>query len=201
MCSFFFPVLLCLRVMVDSFVGRLANAFADLIKELWIAPMDNHSSSSWLGQNDGHGIKNNVSSSTRRTSSYTIPSQLKRAVATYAPRFAGCAQHDTQEFLAYLLDGLHEDLNRVRGKKTYVNTPDHIDDEYVDDDSRLHLIDGAQSWDAYQKRNSSVLIDSFYGQFKSTCMCPLCERVSVSFGEFHFAPRSLILHWQTPSFL
>lgn len=163
--------------------------------------MDDYSSSSWLGQNDSHGIKNTINSPTRRTSSYTIPSQLKRAVATYAPRFAGCAQHDTQEFLAYLLDGLHEDLNRVRGRKPYVNTPDHIDDEYIGDDSRLHLIDGAQSWDAYQKRNNSLLIDSFYGQFKSTCMCPLCKRVSVSFGEFCFATHSLILHRQTVCFM
>ena len=30
--------------------------------------------------------------------------------------FTGFAQHDAQEFMAFLLDGLHEDLNRVRDK-------------------------------------------------------------------------------------
>jgi ubiquitin carboxyl-terminal hydrolase 8 len=27
--------------------------------------------------------------------------------------FSGFSQHDSQEFLSFLLDGLHEDLNRV----------------------------------------------------------------------------------------
>ena len=38
----------------------------------------------------------------------------------YAPTFVGYAQHDSQELLAFLLDGLHEDLNLVR-QKPYVD--------------------------------------------------------------------------------
>ena len=41
----------------------------------------------------------------------------------FAPRFSGYSQQDSQEFLGFLLDGLHEDLNRVR-KKPYTTTPD-----------------------------------------------------------------------------
>lgn len=37
-------------------------------------------------------------------------------IGKYAPRFNGFQQHDSQELLAFLLDGLHEDLNRVHGK-------------------------------------------------------------------------------------
>ena len=33
-----------------------------------------------------------------------------------APQFSGYEQHDSQEFLAFLLDSLHEDLNRVKEK-------------------------------------------------------------------------------------
>ena len=33
-----------------------------------------------------------------------------------ATQFANFAQHDAHEFLSFLLDGLHEDLNRVRAK-------------------------------------------------------------------------------------
>eukprot|EP00957_Ditylum_brightwellii_P025793 1951066-Ditylum_brightwellii.AAC.1 len=51
------------------------------------------------------------------------PTTLKRAVAVFAPRFAGVSQHDAMEFLAYLLDGLHEDLNRVKNAP-YVEMPD-----------------------------------------------------------------------------
>lgn len=37
-------------------------------------------------------------------------------MAEKAPQFANFAQHDAHEFLSFLLDGLHEDLNRVRSK-------------------------------------------------------------------------------------
>ena len=38
----------------------------------------------------------------------------------FAPQFSGYQQHDSQELLAFLLDGLHEDLNLVK-KKPYVD--------------------------------------------------------------------------------
>ena len=44
-------------------------------------------------------------------------------VGRFAPRFSGYQQHDTQELLAFLLDGLHEDLNRVK-QKPYIEIPD-----------------------------------------------------------------------------
>lgn len=44
-------------------------------------------------------------------------------IGKYAPRFNGFQQHDSQELLAFLLDGLHEDLNRVHDKP-YVELKD-----------------------------------------------------------------------------
>ena len=41
-------------------------------------------------------------------------------------RFTDFEQHDAQEFLAFLLDGLHEDLNRVQ-EKSYVELKDSDD--------------------------------------------------------------------------
>lgn len=38
----------------------------------------------------------------------------------FAPQFSGYQQHNSQEFLVFLLDGLHEDLNLVK-KKPYVD--------------------------------------------------------------------------------
>ena len=40
-------------------------------------------------------------------------SSFQWTINKYAPRFNDCSQHDAQEMLAFLLDGLHEDLNRL----------------------------------------------------------------------------------------
>jgi ubiquitin carboxyl-terminal hydrolase 4/11/15 len=47
------------------------------------------------------------------------PTHLKRAIGKFQNMFMGYNQHDSGELVSYLLDGLHEDLNRVI-KKPYV---------------------------------------------------------------------------------
>lgn len=49
---------------------------------------------------------------------YVLPS-LQTQVGRFAPQFSGYQQQDSHELLAFLLDGLHEDLNRIR-KKPYI---------------------------------------------------------------------------------
>ena len=51
----------------------------------------------------------------------------------------------------------------------YVIIPDFTIDKDL-------FVAGAEAWDAYSRRNDSLVMDSFYGQFKSTCVCPQCER-------------------------
>jgi ubiquitin C-terminal hydrolase len=41
------------------------------------------------------------------------PDNIKSAVSSINPMFSGYAQHDSQEFFSFLIDGIHEDLNRV----------------------------------------------------------------------------------------
>jgi ubiquitin carboxyl-terminal hydrolase 8 len=48
------------------------------------------------------------------TEMIVIPSKFKEIVGKYSPSFQGSEQHDSQEFLAFLLDALHEDLNLAR---------------------------------------------------------------------------------------
>ncbi|KAG8754786.1 CSN-associated deubiquitinating enzyme Ubp12 [Serendipita sp. 396] len=108
------------------------------------------------------------------------PREFKQQLQRFAPQFSGYAQHDTQEFLAFLLDGLHEDLNRVL-QKPYVENPDWNgggDKELVQ-----HAI---TAWDGYKKRNDSVIVDLFQGQYKSTLVCPECEKVSITFDPFMY---------------
>ena len=50
-----------------------------------------------------------------------VPLTFKAVIGEFAPQFAGYQQQDSQELMNFLLDGLHEDLNRVM-KKPYVET-------------------------------------------------------------------------------
>lgn len=45
-----------------------------------------------------------------------VPNTMKKVVSRYAPIFAGYQQHDASELMSFLLDGIHEDLNRVHKK-------------------------------------------------------------------------------------
>lgn len=42
---------------------------------------------------------------------------VQTKVGHFASQFLGYQQHDSQELLSFLLDGLHEDLNRVKNKE------------------------------------------------------------------------------------
>ena len=109
--------------------------------------------------------------------SYVSPKHFKWELAKFAPQFQGYAQQDSQELLAFLLDGLHEDLNRIR-VKPYV--------EEKDADGRPDEEVAGEAWDAYRARNDSVIVDHFQGMYKSTLVCPSCQHCSVKFDPFMY---------------
>lgn len=111
------------------------------------------------------------------TSPSTAPASLKRAIGRFAPQFSGFQQHDSQELLAYLLDGLHEDLNRVK-QKPYVEVKES--DGKLDD-----AIVAKEAWERHLLRNDSIFVDHIQGQFKSTVVCPICAKVSITFDPFN----------------
>uniref|UniRef100_A0A8C6YXG2 ubiquitinyl hydrolase 1 n=1 Tax=Nothoprocta perdicaria TaxID=30464 RepID=A0A8C6YXG2_NOTPE len=105
------------------------------------------------------------------------PSKLK--VGTQASQFTGYAQHDAQEFMAFLLDGLHEDLNRIQNKP-YTET--------VDSDGRPDEVVAEEAWQRHKMRNDSFIVDLFQGQYKSKLVCPVCSKVSITFDPFLYLP-------------
>ncbi|KAJ7317569.1 hypothetical protein JRQ81_003731 [Phrynocephalus forsythii] len=126
--------------------GEIAEAYADLIKQIW----------------SGHHRS-------------IVPRIFKTKVGHFASQFLGYQQHDSQELLSFLLDGLHEDLNRIK-KKEYIELKDAAgrpDEEVAE-----------EAWRNHKHRNNSIIVDIFHGLFKSTLVCPECGKVSVTFDPF-----------------
>lgn len=84
--------------------------------------------------------------------------------------------------MLFLLDGLQEDLNRVI-KKPYVEKPDSTDDMVHDPVALQQMAD--KCWDIYKARSDSVITDLFAGMYKSTVVCPVCDKVSIIFDPFN----------------
>lgn len=100
--------------------GEIAEAYADLVKQMWM------SRSSYVAPRT-FKVSHFRQTSHRLTfikrkpdrSSHVVHLDLQTQVGRFAPQFSGYQQQDSQELLAFLLDGLHEDLNRVK-KKPYL---------------------------------------------------------------------------------
>ncbi|KAL7032777.1 hypothetical protein ACKWTF_007398 [Chironomus riparius] len=103
------------------------------------------------------------------------PIKFRFSVSKFAPQFTNGMQHDSQELLAWLLDTLHEDLNRVT-EKPYI--------EIKDSNGRSDQLVAKEAYDAFLKRNNSVIVDLFYGQMKSKVACLTCNTESVRFEPF-----------------
>ena len=98
-------------------------------------------------------------------------------IGRFAPQFSGYAQHDSQEFLSFLLDGLHEDLNRVQNKPAV--------ETYEVEKGNDHEI-AYECWKRHLLRNQSVIVDLFQAQYKSTLVCPQCSKISITFDPFMY---------------
>ncbi|CAD8073602.1 unnamed protein product [Paramecium primaurelia] len=107
--------------------------------------------------------------------SVVTPTNYKKAVGQFQPMFKGYHQHDSSELITFVLDGIHEDLNRVK-KKPYVETKDS--------DGRTDFVVAKESWINHLARNQSIIVDLMYGQYKSTLKCPKCERLSITFDPY-----------------
>jgi ubiquitin carboxyl-terminal hydrolase 4/11/15 len=110
------------------------------------------------------------------------PRQFKNTIGRCAPSFSGYGQQDSQEFLGFLLDGLQEDLSRIK-KKPYIEKPDSTD-EMVGNAEAIREM-AAKVWDITKKRDDSVIADLFTGMYKSTLVCPVCDKVSITFDPFN----------------
>lgn len=72
-----------------------------------------------------------------------------------------------------MLDGLHEDLNRI------LNKPNHeVAAAREDELEKLpQQIASEQEWKIYRMRNDSIVVDFFQGQFRNRLECLTCRKV------------------------
>lgn len=96
----------------------------------------------------------------------------QKNICLYAPQFQGTNQHDAQEFLSTLLDGLHEDLNRIIDKPTIETRPERE----VELEALPIQIASEQEWKIYRMRNNSLVVDYFQGQFRNRMQCMTCNK-------------------------
>lgn len=132
--------------------GALAEAFAQLIRVMW-----------------------------SQQYTFVSPVTFREAITRYAPAFRGYDQHDAQEFLAFLLDGLHEDLNYVKQKPPPVEMTAERENEL---ESLPQQIASVKEWQIYRERNESLIVDWFQGQFRNKLTCLTCGKTSTTYNAF-----------------
>ncbi|KAL4438101.1 hypothetical protein ABPG74_016880 [Tetrahymena malaccensis] len=151
LCDYFLSKLHEKEINYDSFLGsqgKITQQFAELMIDMW-----------------------------NTSDSYIIPQKFLRTIGNYGPQFADGSQQDSHEFLAFLMDILHEDLNRVK-QKPYIEGKDYNGNEYEKY--------AKESWKEYLMRNRSIIVDLFQGQTKSTLRCLKCNTVSHKFETFMY---------------
>ena len=127
--------------------GQIVNSYVELLEKLW-----------------------------KQKKKYVNPQSFHNTFGKYVSVFNDSSQHDSHEMLVYLIEKLHEDLNRNEEKK-YTELSEKQDNETdVEASNRW--------WEIYLKRDNSIITDLFLGQYKSTLKCPFCDRVSITYDQF-----------------
>ncbi|KAI9503111.1 hypothetical protein BX070DRAFT_224763 [Coemansia spiralis] len=110
------------------------------------------------------------------------PIGFRAAVAKCSEVFKGNDQEDAHEFASFLLDTLHESLNRVR--------PRPPADKELSPEEEMHfeaLPDIQQAniqWGRYIRRNWSIMTSIFQGQAQSRLTCLTCKHTSTTYHTF-----------------
>jgi len=135
--------------------GHVATAYSTLLKEVWSG---NYSA--------------------------LAPRLLKQTVASFAPQFRNSFQHDSQEFCQFLMDGLHEDCNRVTNKP-YV--------EELEGFGMKDEVAASETWRKHLLRHDSIIVDRCQGMHRSHLTCPSCGRESIKFDVFSTVSLPVVL--------
>ncbi|ETN67934.1 ubiquitin carboxyl-terminal hydrolase 43 [Anopheles darlingi] len=102
-------------------------------------------------------------------------SNFKAVVDRYGSQFRSSTQHDAQEFLFWLLDKVHEDLNTATKRKY----------KAIKNNGRSDEVIAAETLANYVRCNNSFVQAVFQAQFRSSLSCPTCGKQSNTFDPFY----------------
>jgi hypothetical protein len=132
---------------VDSTRGKFVTEFSSLVKEMWLKPYP---------------------------SPVLQPIPFRRLLGRLNSDYSTFQQQDAHDVLVYLLDRLHEDVNKVM-KKPYVENSEGNGE----DDEKI----SKESWEKHKLREESYIQEVIGCQLRSQLICPAheCQKKSVSF--------------------
>jgi ubiquitin carboxyl-terminal hydrolase 8 len=119
------------------------------------------------------------------------PANIKSAISNFNEEFIGSDQHDSQEFLSCILDGLHEDLNVARRKKSnsYIESKrkEHNNQEKEEEREEFDVETlRDRAWKRYIDFNYSIIVTTFQGQYMSVLKCSQCGKISPTFNSLMY---------------
>ncbi|OQR84279.1 ubiquitin carboxyl-terminal hydrolase 4 isoform X1 [Achlya hypogyna] len=123
--------------------GKVVAALAQVVSALWAPPM---------------------------AATAVSPAALRKLIAKSRPQFDSYDQQDAHEYIAVLLDALHEDVKRTSG---FASLPPSD-------------TGGDAAWAAHVRGNHSIVTDTFHGLLQSQTACHGCGHRSTAFDPFLF---------------
>ena len=111
---------------------------------------------------------------------YYSPKYFKYAIGLIDERYSDYDQQDTCEFMTFLIDSIHEDLNKVINKPIIQRKDSEIDNN--NSNNELENLKSVIEWNNFLKRNQSIMVDLFYGQYKTTISCTKCKNKCINFS-------------------
>lgn len=110
------------------------------------------------------------------------PFLLKETFGMCNKLFNNDEQHDIHELIIFLINSLHEGLNKNNEIKFSKNH------DFISND-----IENVKNlWKKFLSDNQSLIVDLFYGLLKSTIYCPTCNNISYNYDIFSTLSLNLI---------
>uniref|UniRef100_A0A3Q2PZA6 ubiquitinyl hydrolase 1 n=1 Tax=Fundulus heteroclitus TaxID=8078 RepID=A0A3Q2PZA6_FUNHE len=104
------------------------------------------------------------------------PRQFYSVFKEAVPYFSGYSQQDAQEFLRFLLDKLHTEINRRPYVKRTGKESDQKCVRFISEEANV-------MWKKHLERDDSIIV-IFSGQLRSSLHCSVCSHYSNTFDVF-----------------